>query len=299
MSLASGTAVQLLLGLVLGLAFLPLFGLIFRAMTIEVHDEHAALVTHFGKLEQTFKKPGLHVYPSKVLPWVHVKHISLQKDFRHIEHVHVNDSRGTTLMVDLWLEFSITDPAKAIFGVSDWESSLRNLVSHAATSILGSREFSAILKDRSELSKILQAEVDAETERWGIDVAFVFIRNVSLLPDVSRQIFQSISARLARARAHIEERGRIDVAKLDAQTQVRVAELVAEAKGQYPLAIGSALGKLKQDRAVFDAYAALYNLSQVRPHRTVAFRGFAESELRAVDAAMLQEPSASIVPTKA
>jgi hypothetical protein len=72
---------------------------------------------------------------------------------------------------------------------------------------------------------------------------------------------------------------------------------VAEAKGQYPLAIGRALGRLKPEPEVFAAYNELYELSLVRPHRTVAFRGFGEGELRAVDAAMLpSDPGQTALP---
>lgn len=286
--MTSSDGLMLALGLALGAGVLPILARALRALCIEVEDEHVALVKQFGKLVTTLHKPGLHVYPSRVLPWTKVLVVSLQRDFRHIENVHVNDARGTTMLVDLWLEFRIVDPQKALFGVEDWEGSMRNLVSHAATAILGKREFLDILTSRDELSKTLQREVDAETERWGIDVQFVFVRNISLLPDVSRQMFESISARLERARAQIEELGQIRVAKLDAEMQALVASHVAEAKGQYPLAVGRALAELKKEPAVFAAYTTLYELSQIRPHRTVAFRGFGEGEMRSIEAAMLQ-----------
>ncbi|WP_331111952.1 hypothetical protein [Archangium sp.] len=49
------------------------------------------------------------------------------------------------------------------FGVEDWDKSLRALVTHAALSILGDREFEHILRDRSEL---VRQDIKAETERW-------------------------------------------------------------------------------------------------------------------------------------
>ena len=38
------------------------------------------------------------------------------------------------------------------------------------------------------------------------------------------------------------------------------------------------------------AYQELYELSLLRPHRTVAFRGFEGEALRSIDAAMLPAP---------
>jgi regulator of protease activity HflC (stomatin/prohibitin superfamily) len=284
---SSSDITQLVIGLALGVLAIPLAMFLLRAVTVQVEDEEAVLVTHFGKLVQTFREPGLHLHFAKMLPWTDHERVSLRRDFRHFKNVHVNDSRGTTVIVDLWLEFRVTDPARAMFSVADWNRSLTNLVAHAATSILGSREFRQILNDRTELGTLLQNDISLETQRWGLEIENVFIRNVSLLPEVSRQMFETIAARLERAKAHVDEVGRLQVAQLEADTSMRVAALVAEAKGQYPIAIGRALADIKRHPAIFRAYNTLYDLSLMRPHRTVTFRGFAEDELRAADAAMM------------
>ncbi len=278
---------RLLGGALAGALAIPAAVLLFRALTVSVDDEEAVLVTHFGKLTRTLREPGLHLLPDKWMPWVKVIPVSLRRDFRHFENVHVNDARGTTVIVDLWVEFRVADAARAIFSVTDWSRSLQNLVAHAATSILGSRDFREILLDRTELGTLLEDDIRHETERWGIEIELVFIRNVSLLPEVSRQIFETIAARLERAKAHVQEEGRLAAAQLEAETAMRVAELVADAKGQYPAAVGRALAELKAKPTVFRAYNELYELSLIRPHRTVTFRGFGGSELDAAEAAMV------------
>nr|MBK7064469.1 SPFH/Band 7/PHB domain protein [Deltaproteobacteria bacterium] len=289
--MSSSEVFRLVFGVLAGLALIPLLISIGRLMTVEVDDEDAVLVTSFGRLVRTLREPGMQWMPARMLPWVTLRTVSLRRDFRLFDDVHVNDARGTTLMVDLWLEFRIEDPAKAIFGVADWDRALQNLVSHAATSILGNREFSQILSDRTELGERLQQDISDETERWGLAVERVFIRNVKLLPEVSRQIFGTIAARLERAKAALDENGRLAAAQLEADTGVKVAALVAEAKAQYPLAVGRAFSALRDQPEVLKAYQELYELSLLRPHRTVAFRGFEGEAMRAVDAAMLSPTS--------
>jgi regulator of protease activity HflC (stomatin/prohibitin superfamily) len=284
---SSTDILQIAICVVAGAAAFPLILFVLRAVAIQVEDEEAVLVTSFGKLVHTFREPGLHFHPSKMLPWTVHTHVSLRRDFRHFKNVHVNDARGTTVIVDLWLEFRVEDPARAIFSVADWNRSLTNLVSHAATSILGSREFRQILNDRTELGTLLQKDISIETKRWGLEIENVFIRNVSLLPEVSRQMFETIAARLERAKAHVDEVGRLQVAQLEADTAMHIADLIAEAKGQYPAAVGRALADVKKRPAVFQAYNELYGLSLIRPHRTVTFRGFKDPELDAGDAAMV------------
>lgn len=287
MGMSSSDMMRFGVAIAIGIALIPVIVFLFRGITLVVEDEEAVLVTSFGKLVHTYKTPGLHWLPTKLMPWVQTTRVSLRRDFRHFKNVHVNDARGTTVIVDLWVEFRVADPAKAIFAVVEWDKSLQNLVAHAATSLLGRRDFQEILCDRTELGELLKHDIAHETDAWGVSIEFVFIRNVSLLPEVSRQFFETIAARLERAKAHVEEIGRLQVAQLEADTSMRVAELVAEAKGQYPSAIGRALAALRPKRHVFDAYNALYELAQLRPHRTVTFRGFSEGEVRAIDAAMI------------
>lgn len=282
------------IGAAVGLVLIPLVALVFRAVTLSVEDEEAVVVTRFGKLDAVYQRPGLVTRLDKSMPWVKVQRVSLRRDFRTFSDVRVNDASGTSISVDLWLEFRIVDPKRALFGVEDWDRSLQQLVCNAATAILGTRTFRDILHDKSEIGRRLQSDIQSETERWGIAVEFLFLRNVSLLPEVARQLFTSVAARINRARANVEELGRVRVAKLQAETEEQVAALIADAKGQYPAAIGRALERLKDNPAVYRAYVELHELSLLRPHRTLTFRGF--PGLSAADAAMLAPPLEGTAP---
>lgn len=141
------------------------------------------------------------------------------------------------------------------------------------------------------LGEQVRQELLPEANRWGIDVERVLVSHVQLLPEVSRQFFVAVAARLDRARADIDEMGRLKVARLEAETSVQVASLVAEAKVQYPLAVSRSFEKLGEQPVVLEAYQELYELSLLRPHRTFAFRGFEDKEMRAADA-LMSAPSA-------
>ncbi len=279
----------LLAGLALGALAIPALLLLLRALCVQVDERHAVLVTRFGKHIRTLERPGLHFLPRRILPWIALRHVNRRRDGRHYTKVAINDARGTTVTLDLWLELRIADPVRACFAVDDWEKALPHLVARAATAVLGNREFAEILRTHDELADLLRREISIHAEPWGLAVADVMIRDVHILPGVARDLLASINARLERARAEIEERGRLAVAAHDADTSASIAALVAEARAQYPLAIGRALADLRQQPQVHAAYTELYGLSLLRPHRTIAFRGF-DKELRTVDAAMLIPP---------
>ncbi|MBL8933837.1 MAG: SPFH/Band 7/PHB domain protein [Archangium sp.] len=287
--MSSQATLQLLLGAGVGVGALWLVTFLFRAMTVSVDDRQVALVTVFGRFTQKLSRPGLHVVPGKLFPWVKVRHVSKARDFRSYKGIHVNDSRGTTMLVDLWVELHLVDSVKAQFAVTDWDQALQSVVAHAAISILGKSDFQQVLQDRQELGERLRADIAREAERWGLSIDSAFIQQIELLPEVANELSNTIAARLQRATAEIEATGRLEVAQLEADTSREVATLVADARAQYPLAIGAALETLKQTPEVLEAYLELYELSQLRPGRTVAFRGFeGKQALRSADAAMLQ-----------
>jgi regulator of protease activity HflC (stomatin/prohibitin superfamily) len=287
--MSSQDTLQVLMGLGVSLGALSLVTALFRAMTVSVDDRQVALVTVFGKFTQKLSRPGLHVLPFALFPWVKVQHVSKARDFRSYKGIHVNDSRGTTMLVDLWVELHLVDSMKSQFAVTDWDKALQSVVAHAAISILGKSDFQQVLQDRQELGERLRADIAREAERWGLSIDSAFIQQIELLPEVAGELSKTIAARLERATAEIEATGRLEVAQLEADTAREVATLVADARAQYPLAIGAALETLKKTPEVLEAYLELYELSQLRPGRTVAFRGFeGKQALRSADAAMLQ-----------
>lgn len=278
--------IQMLFGFAVAIALVPAIRLLFKAVTVEVEDETEVLITNFGKVVKVLKAPGLHWVPSNILPWVRGLPVSLQRDFRHFQGIQVNDRDGTTMVIDLWTEFRIVDSQRALFHVEDWEDSLKSLLIHSASSILGAREFKQILSDRNELGTLLLHETQAETSRWGLELHAVYLRKISVLPEVARQMFETVAARLERAKAAVEEEGRLRVALLEAETSAQVASLVAEAKGQYPAAVGRAYAELKRDPELLEAYEELHKLSLLKPSSMIAFAGFGGQELRVMDAAM-------------
>lgn len=282
----------LLVGFALGGALLPVLVMVYRLLNIAVDEKEVVLVSRFGKLHATLDKPGWHLMWDRSLPWVEIRRVSTRLECRTIAGVVVNDARGTTVTVDVFLEFRIHDPYKASFAVVDWERALTSLVSHSVTSALGNRQFEDILSDRSSLADSVRKEVTDETERWGIGLERLMIRSVTVLPEVAHEMMRSVAARIERWKADIEEDGRQRVAFLEAKTGREVAKLVAEARSQYPAAMGRAFDRLKAAPAVCKAYNELYELSLMHPQRTIAFVGFAEGDIRPVDAAM-------IVPVKA
>lgn len=276
---------SLILGFIAVVGLVGLFVFLFNKLTLQVREQYETFLLNAGRIEKSYWKTGLHWAPSKVLPWKEVITVSKQVDYRTYRGIQVNDRFGTTVVVDLWIEFRITDPYRALFGVENWEEVLQSVVIHSTASILCSQTVEEILKHRSELAEQLKSSIARETERWGITLTDAMIQNIGLLSEISKQFFQSVAARIERTTALVQEKGRLEVAKLDAATAFKVAELNAMARSQMPLEIGQFYKELNDDPKLLAKFKEYWDLMNLDPRKTVTFSGFSESSMNQVEAA--------------
>ncbi|MEY4616049.1 MAG: hypothetical protein RJB66_1009 [Pseudomonadota bacterium] len=257
---------------------------IFSKITLQVREHSETFLLNAGRLEKSFWKPGLHFAPKKVLLWVEVITVSKQIDFRTYRSIQVNDKNGTTVVVDLWIEFRVTDPYKALFGVENWEEVLQSTVIHSTASILSSQSVNEILLHRSELGEKLKKSIAFETERWGISLSDAMIQNIGLLSDITKQFFHAVAARIERTTAIVQEEGRLEVAKLEATTSKKIAELNGLARSQMPIEIAKFYRELSSDPALLAKFQEYWNLLNIDPRKTVTFSGFNENSIQIVEA---------------
>jgi regulator of protease activity HflC (stomatin/prohibitin superfamily) len=131
--------------------------------------------------------------------------------------------------------------------------------------------------------------VRTDAERWGIRVEQLWIQDVRILPEIAKQFFDRVGARLEMEKARIEEEGRIRVQTVQAETELKVSSLQAQARAMHPVAVGRAYARIGKTTEVLAAYEELHRLSLLQPNRTVTFVGFNPGEVRALDAVMIPE----------
>lgn len=269
--------------MLIGIAIVPAVVIVavflFKRLAAINPESHEMLHLRFGKLEDRFAEPGLVGAARRVVPWDQYVTVSRQWDERVYRGIETNDNHGTIVQVDLRITFRITDSDKALFAVDDWESALQSTTLHEAAAKLAGMDRMAFLRCAPELSTVLTASVKEEMATYGIEVQDVRIMNVEFRPEVTRQMFEAVAAKLEVAKAEYEERGRTDAALLLARTEQQCAELEARAKTQSLRAVGRAYEQLRKRPEVFDAYTQLYRLSQLDPSRVVSFDGFEDGEL--------------------
>src|SRR5918999_422505 len=129
---------------------------------------------------------------------------------------------NVTVDVDAVVYLRVNEPNNAVVKVNDYRLASSLLSQTTLRNLLGQITFDDILAKREELNKKIQGILDAETDPWGVKVASVNIRDVSLPENMHRAIAK-------QAEAEREKRGRIIIA----DGELKAAEKMMQAANFY------------------------------------------------------------------
>ena len=108
---------------------------------------------------------------------------------------------NVSVEVDAVIYYRVTEPEKAVIQVENYKLATSLLAQTTLRDVLGQIELDDLLSKRDELNKKLQEILDRHTDPWGIKVAAVTLRDVSLPESMRRAIAkQAESEREKRSR---------------------------------------------------------------------------------------------------
>jgi len=124
---------------------------------------------------------------------------------------------NVSVEVDAVIYYRVVDPAKAVIQVENYKLATSLLSQTTLRDVLGQIELDDLLSKRDELNKKLQEILDKHTDPWGIKVAAVTLRDVSLPESMRRAIAK-------QAESEREKRSRIILADGELQASKTMAD---------------------------------------------------------------------------
>ncbi len=125
---------------------------------------------------------------------------------------------NVTVGVDAVVYFRVIHAPKAVLETTDYIYATSQFAQAALRDVTGNVDLDDLLAKREEVSQQIKEIVDAETDKWGIDVENVKIQNIELPGDMKR-------AMAKQAEAERERRANI----INADGERAAAETLAEA----------------------------------------------------------------------
>src|SRR5947199_944675 len=136
---------------------------------------------------------------------------------------------NVTIRVTAVLYFYVVDPIAAVVNVVDFNQATTQIGQTTLRNVLGQSELDELLAERKKINRDLQAIIDEQTERWGVKVTAVEIKDVELPTTMQRAMAKQAEAEREKRANVIHAQG-----ELLASTQLAQA---AQVIGLQPAAL--------------------------------------------------------------
>ncbi|MBR7083998.1 MAG: paraslipin, partial [Oscillospiraceae bacterium] len=185
-----------------------------------VPQAHVYVIERLG----TFKTEWL-TGPHFLLPFFDrvSRKVSLKERVADFKPQQVITKDNVTMQIDTVVFFQVTDAKRYTYGIEDPMLAMENLTATTLRNIIGELELDATLTSRDTINTKITAILDEETDRWGIKVIRVELKDI--LPP--REIQESMEKQM---KAERERREKILQAEGEKKSQVLVAEAEKESK---------------------------------------------------------------------
>ncbi len=222
----------------LGFFVIALF--VFAAVTVAkgvriVAQGEEWVVERLGKYHKTLL-PGLNI----IIPYLdQVRYKLVTKDIiLDVQEQEVITKDNAVIVTNAIAFIKITDPVKAVYGVTDFSEAIRNMIMTTLRSIIGEMNLDEALSNRDAIKARLRESIADEAIDWGLTVKSVEIQDIKPSESMQRAMEAQASAERERKATVTRAEGTKQSTILNAEAQLQAARLQAEA--QVTLATASA-----------------------------------------------------------
>lgn len=134
---------------------------------------------------------------------------------------------NVTVGVDAVVYFRVIDAPKAVLETTNYIYATSQFAQAALRDVTGNVDMDDLLAKREEISQQIKKIVDAETDKWGIDVENVKVQNIELPQDMKRAMAKQAEAERERRAVIITAEGE----KAAAQSVADAAEMLSKIPG--------------------------------------------------------------------
>ncbi len=206
-----------------------IFVLIFLANAIKIVPEYQRLVVfRLGRCIGD-KGPGLVL----LIPFVDrpVK-VDLREQVREIPHQTSITKDNAPISIDFLWYFKILQPTDSVLQVGNFELASQGMATTTLRSVIGGILLDGVLSEREHINNLLRTRLDEVTERWGVKVTNVEIREIIPPKDVQDAMNRQLTAERTRRAVVTESTGTREAAINVADGEKQAAVLRAEGEKQ-------------------------------------------------------------------
>lgn len=215
-----------------------------------VPQANAWVVEALGKYRETWQA-GLH-FKTPIIDRV-AKRVSLKEQVADFEPQPVITQDNVTMMVDSVVFFEIFDAKLFTYGVERPVAAIENLSATTLRNIIGSMTLDQTLTSRDEINSQITAILDEATDKWGIKVNRVEVKNIdppkSIVEAMEKEMKAEREKRAVILNAEGEKQSAITRAEGEKEAAILRADAVREQRVREAQGEAEAIKTVQEARA--------------------------------------------------
>jgi regulator of protease activity HflC (stomatin/prohibitin superfamily) len=199
------------------------------AATIKIIREYERLVVfRLGRLIGA-KGPGV-VF---IFPLVNrFNKIDLRERYLEVPHQTCITKDNAPTDIDFLIYYKVTEATQSVVQVQNFEGASIGIATTTLRAVVGDIPLDELLAKREQINQVLRTKLDEVTERWGIKVTNVEIREIRPPQDVQEAMVRQMSAERTRRATVTEADGKREASILVAEGEKKSNILRAEGDKQ-------------------------------------------------------------------
>jgi len=263
---------QLTVGLCLvgGIILLAIFLL---ASAIRIVPEYMRLVVfRLGRCVGA-KGPGIVILIPVVDRGISV---DLREQVREVPHQTSITKDNAPISIDFLWYFKVLNPMDSVLQVGSFEAAALGMSTTTLRAVIGGIMLDEVLSEREHINNMLRTRLDEVTERWGVKVTNVEIREIIPPRDVQDAMNRQMSAERIRRAVVTESTGAreaaINVADGDKQSAILRAE--GEKQSNILRAEGERQAQMLRAEGFSNALDKIFTVAQTVDQKTMTLQYF-------------------------
>ena len=239
------------LSLAVGLALV----VILLLLSIKIVPEYQRIVVlRLGKVLPMPKGPGLVV----IIPFIDRPiRVDLRETYLEVPHQTCITKDNASISIDFLIYSRVLDPTSSVVQVQDFAGASQGIATTTLRAVVGDIPLDDVLAKRDQINHILQVKMDEVTQRWGVKITTVEIREITPPQEVLEAMTRQMSAERSRRATVTEAEGTKQAAIMVAEGEKQAAILKAEGDRQAAIlraeGFALALGKIFDVAKTVDA----------------------------------------------
>lgn len=184
------------------------------------------VVLRLGKLRKDVKKPGICF----IVPFIdRLRKVDLRTVTLPVDSQNVITKDNVSIDVAAVAYYQVSDAVKSVIAIANVQSAIYQIAQTTVRNIVGQNMLDDVLSQTIKINEAVKAILDKTTEKWGIYVSMVELKDIKL--PLAMQ-----SAMSAAAQAEREKRAKIIAAEGEQLSAAALAK-AADVISKHPIAL--------------------------------------------------------------